>query len=311
VTRVGGRRRRIAVGGLPFFGRRLAALLDGPGWQARYLETRGWQPRAAVRALRLAAGADLIYLVGGQIDRLSRPHVLALALRRPVVMHWAGSDVLYARRVHAGRRGSRRLISGITHWAGAPWLVEELRPLGVHARWLPHSWVEPPPTPPLLPDGPLTVLTYLPDGRAGFYGREVVLRVAAALPDACVLVAGARSVPESTPANVCPLGWVEDMGGVYARSHVLLRMPRHDGLAFMVQEALAYGRHAVWNYPFHGALHAPTPTAAVEAVRALHRRYMAGDLRLNEQGAARIRCRFTAARIRSDLLAGFAKVIGW
>jgi hypothetical protein len=144
------RTRTVAIGGLPYFGQRLAALLDGCGWQATYLETRAWEPRAALRALRRAAAADVVYLVGGQIERLSRPHLLRLALRRPVVMHWAGSDVLYARRAHTAGRATAALVRGVTHWAGAPWLVEELRALGVRARWLPHSWVEAPPAPPPL-----------------------------------------------------------------------------------------------------------------------------------------------------------------
>ena len=127
------------LGGMPYFGRRLAGLLAGDGWQASYLETRSWGARAAVGALLSARAADLVCMVGGQIARLSRPHLLALALRRPMAMLWAGSDVLYARRVVAAGRATRALARGVTHWAGAPWLAEELKPLGVEARWLPHS----------------------------------------------------------------------------------------------------------------------------------------------------------------------------
>ena len=305
--------RSVAVGGLPFFGRRLAALLDGPGWRVRYLETRGWEPRAALRALRRAAAADLVYLVGGQIERFSRPHLLRLATRRPCVMHWAGSDVLYARRVHAAGRTTAGLVHGVTHWAGAPWLVEELRPLGVRATWLPHSWVDAPATPPPLPayaDGaPFTVLTYLPERRAAFYGGESVLRLAAALPDVRVLVVGARTLPWPVPPNVRCLGWVEHMTPLYTQAHVLLRLPRHDGLAFMVQEALAQGRYAVWNHPFPDAIQAQMPDAAIAAVRALCRRHAAGELPLNLEGAAHVRERFSAERIRADLLAGFKEVL--
>jgi glycosyltransferase involved in cell wall biosynthesis len=302
--------RTVAIGGLPYFGRRLATLLDGHDWQATYLETRRWEPRAAVRALRQAAAADLVYLIGGQIERFSRPHLLRLALRRPIVMHWTGSDVLFARRVFAASRAAAGLIHGVTHWAGAPWLAKELRSLGVQARWLPHSWVEAPTVLPPLPPGPLTVLAYLPEARAAFYGGETILRVATALPEVRVLVVGARSLPWPVPANVCLLGWVGDMAPVYARSHVLLRLPRHDGLAFMVQEALAYGRYAVWTYPFPDTIQAYTPEAALAAVRDLCERHAAGELALNAAGAARVRGRFSAERIRADLLAGFEDVLG-
>jgi hypothetical protein len=181
--------------------------------------------------------------------------------------------------------------------------------LGVKARFLPHSWVDPPDLLPAFPAGPLTVVTYLPEGRAEFYGSKAVLQVTRALPDVRVLVVGARVLPAPVPANVSLLGWVDDMAPVYARSHLLLRLPRHDGLAFMVQEALAHGRHAVWTYPFENTHMATTPEAAIEAVGALCRQHAAGTLPLNEAGAADVRCRFAAERIRSDLLLGFESVL--
>jgi hypothetical protein len=291
---------------MPYFGRRLAGLLAGDGWQARYLETRGWGPRAAVEAMQTARSADLTCMVGGQIGRLSRPHLLALALRRPLAMLWAGSDVLYARRVIEAGRATGVLVRGVSHWAGAPWLAEELKPLGIDARWLPHSWVDAPATLPPLPSPgavPFTVLTYLPEQRAAFYGGAAVLHLARALPDVQVLVTGAASLPWELPANVRCLGWVEEMAPVYARSHVLLRLPRHDGLSFMVQEALAFGRYAVWSYPFDGVIQAGNADAAIGSVQDLARRHAEGCLTLNEAGAAHVRDRFSAARIRADLRA--------
>jgi hypothetical protein len=306
-------RRAIAVGGLPYFGRRLAEVLDGDGWRARYLETRAWEPRSALRALRQATSADVVYMVGGQIAWWSRPHLLRTALRRPMVMHWAGSDVLYARRVHAAERSTKALLHGVTHWAGAPWLVEELRPLDVRARWLPHSWVDAPPALPPLPPSdasPLTLLTYLPEKRPAFYGGEAVLRLARTLPEVEVLVTGARSLPWPAPPNVRCLGWVEDMAPLYARAHALLRLPRHDGLSFMVQEALVFGRYAIWSYPFPGAILAKIAGQAIAAVRDLSCRHTEGSLRLNETGAAHVRERFSRGRIRADLRAALAEVLG-
>ncbi|MGD9890224.1 MAG: hypothetical protein AB7N70_34495 [Dehalococcoidia bacterium] len=301
-----GQPRRVVFGGMPYFGRRLAGLLVGDGWQARYLETRGWGAWAAVAAMQPARTADLVCMVGGQIGRLSRPHLLALALRRPLAMLWAGSDVLYARRVTAAGRVAGVLVRGVSHWAGAPWLAEELKLLGVDARWLPHSWVDAPATLPPLPApgaAPFTVLTYLPEQRAAFYGGATVLHLARALPDVQVLVTGAASLPWDLPANVRCLGWVDEMAPVYAQSHVLLRLPRHDGLSFMVQEALAFGRYAVWNYPFQGAIQAGNGDAAIAGIRDLARRHAEGYLPLNEAGATYVRERFSAGRIRADLRA--------
>ncbi|MGH2587773.1 MAG: hypothetical protein ACRDJE_22860 [Dehalococcoidia bacterium] len=304
---------RVAVGGLPYFGRRLAELLDGDGWRTWYLETRAWEPRAALQALRQAASADGVYMVGGQVERWSRPHLLRAALRRPMAMHWAGSDVLSARRARMAGRSAKALLHGVTHWAGAPWLVEELRPLGVCARWLPHSWVDAPPAMPPLPRSdasPFTLLTYLPEKRAAFYGGEAVLRLARALPEVEVLVTGTRSLTWPAPPNVRCLGWVEDMAPLYARAHALLRLPHHDGLSFMVQEALAFGRYAVWTHAFPGAIAARNPDQAIAAVRALSCNHAEGSLRLNETGATHVREHFSRERIRTGLRAALAEVVG-
>ena len=222
--------------------------------------------------------------------------------------------MLHARPAVRAGRATPALLGGVTHWAGAPWLAAELRELGISAAWVPHCWVNAPATLPPLPDAsePFTVLAYLPEGRAEFYGGEAVLRLARALPEASVLVVAAQSLPWACPSNVRCVGWVADMAPVYARCHVLLRLPRHDGLSFMVQEALAYGRFAVWSYPFEGALEAKSADAAIATVRGLAVHHAAGELPLNERGAAHVRERYCAARVRADLLAGFEKVLaGW
>jgi hypothetical protein len=296
----------VAVGGLPYFGRRLAGILDGDGWRATYLETRSWEPRAALRALRQTASADIVYLVGGQIARFSRPHALKLVYRRPMVMHWAGSDVLYARRIFTAGRSIAALTKGVTHWTGAPWLVDELRPLGIRARWLPHSWVDAPSPPPLLgpAESPFTILAYLPKHRFEFYGGAVVVEIARALPDARVLVAGTDSLPCDAPANLRCLGWVDDMATVYRKVHALLRLPQHDGLSFMVQEALAAGRYAVWSYPFPGAIRVESTAEAIGAMRALVRLHADGRLSWNETGVRYVREHYSRDRIRSALRTG-------
>jgi hypothetical protein len=301
------RTRRVAIGGSPYFGRKLASLLSGDGWRAAYLETRGWRPDAALSALLSARRADVVYHLGGQIERFSRPHLLAMAARRPCVMHWTGSDVLYARDVVARGAVTEQLRRGCVHWAGAPWLVDELAAIGVDAMWMPHSTVDAPPAVPPLP-AEFTVLTYLRPGREAFYGAGIVRRVATALPAARVLVAGVDELTEAPP-NLSCLGWVTDMPALYARSHVLLRMPAHDGLAFMVQEALAYGRYAVWNHPFPSAIEALTAEEAVAAVADLAERHTAGRLPPNLLGAAQVRKESNPARIRDALRHGLLAAV--
>ncbi len=297
---------RVAVSGLPYFGRRMAALLSGDGWQATYLETRGWRPIPALRALRRARRAGVLYHLGGQIARWSRPHALLRLLGRPCVMHWTGSDVLHAHTVAARGAVAARLRDGCVHWAGAPWLVQELAEIGVRAEWVPHSAVTAPARLPPFPER-FTVLAYLRPGREEFYGAAAVRRVAAALPEAQVLVVGVDRL--AAPANVRCLGWVTDMAPVYAAGHVLLRLAAHDGLSFMVQEALAWGRWVVWNHPFPGVIETATVDEACARVAALAARHRAGCLALNEEGAAHVRARYHPARIRDDIRRRLAAVM--
>lgn len=291
---------RVAIGGLPYFGRKMAALLTGDGWEATYLETHGWWPGPALRALRRAWQADVLYQLGGQIERFSRPSALLATVRRPCVMHWTGSDVLHAHGVAARGAVTERLRRGCVHWAGAPWLVDELAEIGVRAEWVPHSAIDAPVRIPALPDGPFTFLAYLRPGREPFYGAEAVCRAAATLPEALALVVGCERLA-GAPANVRCLGWVTDMASVYARCHALLRMTAHDGLAFMVQEALAFGRHAVWTRPFPGAIEVASTEEACARLADLAARHRAGTLPLNLAGADHVRERFNPARIRDEI----------
>lgn len=293
---------RVAIGGTPYFGRRLAALLDGAGWRARYLETRRWQSVAALRALHAVRRADVLYQVGGQVARRSRPDALLAVVRRPTVMHWTGSDVLYARDVVARGRVSERLRARCTHLAGAPWLVDELRGLGIVAHWTPHSAVDAPSRLPPLPER-FAVLSYLRPGREDFYGLNVLLRAARALPDVDFFVVGCERLPGATCQNLRCLGWQRDMAPVYARTHVLLRLAAHDGLSFMVQEALAFGRYAIWNHPFPGVIEAGDADEACRRLAMLVTRHRAGALPLNRAGAAHVRERYHPRRIRDELRA--------
>jgi hypothetical protein len=154
------------------------------------------------------------------------------------------------------------------------------------------------------------VLAYLRPGREEFYGLVAVLRVAAALPDARVLVAGCERLEQPVPANVRCLGWVADMAAVYAGAHVLLRMAAHDGLAFMVQEALAYGRHAVWNHPFPGVRQALSAEEAVMHATELAEQHRAGRLSLNHEGADHVRRRYSERVVRDDLRRRLAEIAG-
>jgi hypothetical protein len=299
---------RIVIGGLPYFGRMLADLIGGAGWRARYAQTFPAPPWAPLIAAREIAAAELVYLIGGQLRRWSRPDCLLRIVRRPVVMHWTGSDVGFARTAADDDQLSQRLLGVPQHWAEVPWIADELRPLGITAEVVPLTSTRMPARVAPLPDR-FTVLSYLPHKRPDFYGQRDVMELAGALPDVPFLIAGNDGTGMNAPANVEFLGWQTAMEPVYQRATVLLRQPEHDGLSFMVLEALAAGRYVIWNHPIGGAIEAQTPAeslACLQRLLALHRR---GALGFNEAGPACVRAGYATEQVRGDIRARFERLI--
>ncbi|MGI8550499.1 MAG: glycosyltransferase family 4 protein [Dehalococcoidia bacterium] len=299
---------RIVIGGLPYFGRMLAGLLRGSGWQCEYLQSAKVDPLAWAATARAVAGADLVYLIGGQIARWSRPDWLLRLGRRPVVMHWVGSDISYALNVARAGQTSGQLLQCPVHWSEASWTAQELRPLGVDAAVVPLTSARLPRQPAPLPLD-FSVLTYLPDARPEFYGRASVLRLASSMPAVHFLVVGTRGHRYDAPANVEFLGWQHRMDSVYARSSVLLRLPRHDGLSFMVLEALAAGRQVIWNRPLEGVVRVHDEEDAHQQIERLLGAHLRGELQLNQVGLDLVRTRYAPEQVRGDILSRFEAIL--
>jgi len=86
-------------------------------------------------------------------------------------------------------------------------------------------------------------------------------------------------------------------------------MPEHDGLSFMVLEALSAGRHVIWNHPFGGVLEAGNEAEAGLHLRRLLAQHSAGQLALNEVGRDAVRDRYSPSRVREEILGRFERLI--
>jgi glycosyltransferase involved in cell wall biosynthesis len=299
--------RRIVIGGLPYFGRMLASLLTGDGWEARYVASAGLRPGGWISTAAAIGGADLVYLVGGQVERWSRPDWLARVTRVPIVMHWIGSDVTYALAAARRGRASRTLITSLTHWAEVDWTARELEPLGITADRVALTPARLNFDLPPLPEN-FTVLTYLPQARPSFYGLDRVIALASALPEVRFLVAGSDG-SSLTTQNLEFLGWVTGMRQVYARTSVLVRLPDHDGLSFMVLEAMASGRHVIWNHPFAGVSEAHSSEEALVHLRRLIDQHRSGSLQPNLAGREYVQASLSPEAVRSEILGRFSSIV--
>lgn len=290
-----GPRGRVLVLGLPYFGRRLAADLATLGWQAEYLPHPGRSLPAWGRVAAAVARADIVYLIGSRLDRGSPQARLARVRRRPIVIHWVGTDVQIALDEHRRRNADARLAERAIHWCDAPWLADELRQAGIRAEYVPLPIPVPEAEPPPLP-ARFTVLLYYP---VDAFDREVfdwdtMARLPGAFPGVRFLLIPSppETLPGPLPPNLEARGWVEDMDALYREVTVLVRLTTHDGQSFMAAEALARGRYVIWTHPMPGAIHASGFEAVSAALRRLLERHDAGALGLNLDGRRRVLERF-------------------
>jgi hypothetical protein len=223
-------------------------------------------------------------------------------------MHWLGSDVTYALAAARSGRASARLQRRPVHWAEVDWTASELEPLGISADLVPLTSTRMDFNIVPFPET-FTVLTYLPEGRPEFYGQEIVANLASALPGVRFLVAGNAGEARPTADNIAYLGWVPEMRDVYARSNVLLRMPIHDGLSFMVLEALACGRYVIWNHPLAGVIEAHSGDEALASLRLLADEHQSGKLQPNVPGRDFVQKTLSPEAVRSEILSRFAAII--
>ncbi|MCC7364602.1 MAG: hypothetical protein IT303_09535 [Dehalococcoidia bacterium] len=289
------RRPRVLILGLPYFGKMLEEVLEGRGWNATYAAHPGRDPRGWLRLIPRVARADLVYLVSSRVDRRSPQAVLARLRRKPMVIHWVGTDVLIGLDAYRAGKASWRLLERATHLCDAPWLAEELAEMGIRAEYLPlpvtglAEEVDP------LPER-FRVLLYLPVDAFDreVFDMETLLALPGELPDVefVLIPSPPETLPGPLPPNLTATGWVEAMDALYRDVAAVVRLTSHDGTSFMALEAMSRGRYVIWTYPMHGIIEAHGQEAVVAALRDLRDRHGAGTLHPNEQGRAFVRAAF-------------------
>lgn len=209
------------------------------------------------------------------------------------VYYWIGTDVLAAvKERQLGMRGrfGDALRRG-HHFANAPWLAEELREIGVDSELVlfPVGKVSPPEQSHMEWPSGFTVLAYIPDGRSEFYGGAAFAAAARRMPDARFLVVGGNgSWLADAPPNLEFLGYVNDMGSVLNRAHVVVRQVEHDAIGGTVREGLFYARHVVYSYPLPHTAYArwSDPAGLLSVLSKLQKQFQQGDLHPNWAGRA-------------------------
>ena len=85
---------------------------------------------------------------------------------------------------------------------------------------------------------------------------------------------------------------------VMSQTTLYVRPTSHDGLAYLVLEALAYGRYVLWTYPFPGAEAVDTVDVAEARLDELYRQHVEGRLSPNHEGREAVLEMFDPAVVR-------------
>jgi hypothetical protein len=274
---------RILIVGYPYFVNRIMELASNLDYQFKIMPPKGLQRWGAL------VWTDLIYLIGGDL-RPNRFYKIAFFLRKKLIIHWVGSDILEMREwQRKNRQFCPLLLNKAVHWAEVNWTAEELREIGVKAQVVPLT---PASFPVEVKELPIkfVALTYLPPSKELFYGGKLIIQLAQQFPEIVFLaVAASPTQPHPEwPTNLIPVGWVDNMEELYKEVTVLIRLTDHDGLSFMVLEALANGRYVIWSYPLEGVHQATEYSQLVHTIENLYRDYLNGELLINQPGRSLI-----------------------
>jgi glycosyltransferase involved in cell wall biosynthesis len=302
-------RRRVLVHGLTYFGEAFSDFMSGDGWEFVYYPDGGVANLVAMgNALRRC---DLVYQFGGRVTVGRFLSVARLLRKKRIVMHWVGSDTLEAQTVVSSGRCEPWVLNAIHHWADSPWILKEVGELGVGCEYVPLPSPRIPNSPAPLPEE-FKVLVYVPSVECTeLYGLDKILEAARALPDVRFELVGLRDGPlESPPENIRFHKRVPDLAEYYKQATVVWRPTRHDGLSWMVCEALGHGRHVLWSYPFTGCTLVRSTSEAIAEIQNLQRLHRAQKLNVNCEGVDFISAGdFFPGNFKKNILCHLGKIL--
>lgn len=301
--------RRVLVHGLIYFGQMFAELMNGDGWEFRYYPDAGIRNLAAMgSALR---ACDMAYQIGGRVTQGKFLHAARLLRKKKIVMHWVGSDTVDEQKEVAEGKSEPWVFQRIHHWAESDWMVGEVQALGLPCELvpLPSSCIPDRPSP--LPCK-FSVLVYMPDTRRGdLYGLDRILQAARELPHIPFDLVGLLHGPIiDPPRNLKIHGRIPNLADFYRKASVVWRPVRHDGLSFMVLEALGHGRHVLWTYAFPGCIQVDSALEARDVIARLSTLHEQGRLEINSAGVQAIsNGGYLPKRLRTEIHARLDQIL--
>jgi hypothetical protein len=304
-----GERMKVTIVGLSLFAKRLAENLSAydPKNSYKSLDTYHNNLDKVKAALRIPK-SDCVFSINGTVQT-SKVFDLALKKKIPVIMNWVGTDVVNAIRAHNAGDYRKEYITDAIHFCEVHWIQEELKELGINAEIVNFAAFEKSFELKKASSEKFTVLSYIPEVRADFYGIDSFISLANKFPEINFVIAGSEAKEyQPFPSNLKAFGWVDTMGDLYDKSHVTVRFPEHDGLSTFILESLARGKKVLYKYPFNYCEHCPDHDKLEKSVQELYDEYKEGKSLINEDGAVFIESNFNSERILGELIERFKQL---
>ena len=275
--------RRVLVHGLVYFGDVFAEFMTGDGWNFQYYPDRRLSNLTSMAiALRKC---DLVYQIGGRITIGKFLRAAKFFGKERIVMHWVGSDVLEQREALAEGKSDPWVLKTVHHWADSEWIAREVSALGISCDLVPLPSARMPDSPLPLPKQ-FSILVYVPSvSCSDLYGLDMILEVAHELPHIPFELVGLRDGPlAKVPPNINVHKRIPNLSEFYQRASAIWRPTRHDGLSWMVCEALGHGRYVLWTYPFPGCIQVTSASEAAAQIQRLYQLHRERKLQINQEG---------------------------
>lgn len=217
--------------------------------------------------------SDIIYWVGGKGPSIKKYFHFWIKKNPIIINHWIGTDVLMemGKKQNRGINQIHNFIQdcvyrwkmkkgGLIYLAEAPWLVDELSKINIHATYLPLTTID------VDKLGNVDIhhvkdidfFSYIPLKRFDFYGGEKIVKLANRWQKYKFLIVckDVNQIPldfiEKIPENIkiSPRVDRSKILEFYQRSKFFIRYTQHDGISFSVLEALYFNLQVLWTYDF-------------------------------------------------------------
>ena len=297
---------KVLIVGLPYFTKYLVNKLKAKYPQFTFIALNTYYSKSdKLKFLLHIWNCDVIHSINGSLEK-SFVFDLSILLHRKLIFHWVGSDLYRAVQIANTPNSKPKYIKYPIHLTDTPWYVNELSKIQINSEFVPLKGFN---KEQKISDFPSTfsVLTYIGNSNPEFYGINELIIIAECLSEVNFYVVGLESYKKPLPSNIYLLGWVDNMQEKIENSVVCLRMPKTDGLAFFVLEALYFGRYVAYNQEFESSEFCKNTQEFINYIYKLKTEFDSKKLQPNYQIAAKILNDFDEEIILENIIKQYLK----